>query len=41
LPKLHKDPFARLLVAQSLVEGMTLLPSDPIVARYPGQIRAV
>ena len=41
LPKLHRDPFDRLLVAQSHVEGMTLLTSDPIVACYPGQIRAV
>jgi PIN domain nuclease of toxin-antitoxin system len=34
LPPIHKDPFDRLLVAQSLVEGITLLTSDPIVAQY-------
>jgi len=39
LPAIHKDPFDRMLVAQSLVEGVTLLTSDPLVARYPGPIR--
>ncbi len=41
LPRLHKDPFDRLLVAQSLVEGITLLTSDPAVAQYPGPIQEV
>lgn len=38
LPLIHRDPFDRLLVAQSQVEGITLLTSDPVVARYPGPI---
>ncbi len=41
LPPLHKDPFDRLLVAQSMVEGLLLLTADPLVARYPGPIRRV
>lgn len=41
LPPLHKDPFDRLLIAQSMVEGITLLTSDRIVARYPGPIQRV
>jgi len=41
LPPLHKDPFDRILVAQSMVEGITLLTSDPQVAKYPGPIRRV
>jgi PIN domain nuclease of toxin-antitoxin system len=41
LPALHKDPFDRLLIAQSLAEGMILLTSDPIVARYQGLVRRV
>ncbi|HWK43226.1 MAG TPA: type II toxin-antitoxin system VapC family toxin [Stellaceae bacterium] len=41
LPPLHKDPFDRVLVAQSLVEGITLLTADPQVARYPGPVRLV
>lgn len=41
LPRIHKDPFDRILIAQSLVEGLTLLTSDATVARYPGPIRKV
>ncbi len=41
LPPLHKDPFDRILVAQAVVEAITLLTSDPVVARYPGPVRAV
>lgn len=38
LPPLHKDPFDRLLVVQAMVEGITLLTSDALVARYSGSI---
>jgi len=41
LPPVHKDPFDRMLVAQSTVEGILLLTSDPLVAQYPGPIRLV
>jgi PIN domain nuclease of toxin-antitoxin system len=41
LPPIHRDPFDRMLVAQALVEGVTLLTSDPVVASYPGSIRRV
>jgi PIN domain nuclease of toxin-antitoxin system len=41
LPQIHKDPFDRLLIAQSLVEGITLLTADPFVARYPRPVRRV
>ena len=41
LPPIHKDPFDRILVAQATVEAITLLTSDPVVARYPGPVRAV
>jgi len=41
LPPLHKDPFDRLLIAQALVEGITLVTADPVVARYPGSVRLV
>ncbi len=34
LPPIHKDPFDRLLVAQSMAEPMTLLTNDKIVAEY-------
>ena len=41
LPPIHKDPFDRLLVAQSMTEGITLLTSDAVVARYPGPVRLI
>jgi PIN domain nuclease of toxin-antitoxin system len=41
LPPLHKDPFDRVLVAQALVEGIILLTTDEVVARYPAPVRAV
>ncbi len=41
LPSIHKDPFDRMLVAQAIVEGFTLLTSDPTLAKYPGSIRLV
>ena len=41
LPPLHKDPFDRLLVAQALTEGITLLTGDAQLARYPGPVRKV
>jgi PIN domain nuclease of toxin-antitoxin system len=41
LPPLHKDPFDRLLLAQALVEGITLLTADAMVAQYPAPVRRV
>ena len=41
LPPLHKDPFDRILVAQSVVEGITLLTTDPMVVQYPCPVRKV
>jgi PIN domain nuclease of toxin-antitoxin system len=41
LPPLHQDPFDRILVAQSIVEGITLLTVDPAVAEYPAPVRMV
>ena len=36
LPPLHRDPFDRLLLAQAMVEGLTLVTQDPLVRSYPG-----
>lgn len=41
LPGLHRDPFDRMLVAQALVEGITLLTADTKLKGYPGTIRKV
>ncbi len=35
LPAIHRDPFDRLLIAQSIVNEMTLLTPDATIARYP------
>ena len=34
LPHVHRDPFDRLLVAQSRVEGLSLLTHDRALAEY-------
>jgi PIN domain nuclease of toxin-antitoxin system len=41
LPPIHKDPFDRILIAQAMVEGITLLTSDAVIAQYPGPVRKV
>ena len=41
LPPLHKDPFDRLLLAQSGVEGAMLVTADVRLAQYPGLVRSV
>jgi PIN domain nuclease of toxin-antitoxin system len=40
LPDLHKDPFDRILIAQAIVEGITLLTADQAVLAYSGPIRS-
>lgn len=35
LPKLHRDPFDRMLVCQALTEGMSLLTNDSLLFEYP------
>jgi len=34
LPGLHADPFDRMLVAQAIVHGMTILTPDPEIEQY-------
>jgi PIN domain nuclease of toxin-antitoxin system len=38
LPRLHRDPFDRLLVAQAQVENMLLLTADRQIRRYSVQV---
>ena len=35
LPLLHRDPFDRLIVAQALQHGLTVVTVDPDVSAYP------
>lgn len=37
LPSLHRDPFDRLIVAQAIVHGLTILSPDPMVTQYPAR----
>jgi PIN domain nuclease of toxin-antitoxin system len=34
LPGLHSDPFDRMLVAQAIMHGMTILTPDPEIEQY-------
>ena len=38
LSNFHRDPFDRILIAQSLVEPLHLVTSDSLVAKYSGNI---
>ena len=38
LPRIHADPFDRLLVAQGLTEALVLLTHDAVVASYNTRI---
>ena len=35
LPEYHRDPFDRMLIAQALVDNLTILTSDQAIHRYP------
>lgn len=34
LPRIHGDPFDRLLVAQAQIEDLPILTADPAIGRY-------
>ena len=38
LPLHHRDPFDRILIAQSLEERVPVITSDPLFARYPVEV---
>jgi PIN domain nuclease of toxin-antitoxin system len=41
LPLLHGDPFDRMLVAQAITDGLTLVTADSRLAAYPVSILRV
>ncbi len=41
LRPIHRDPFDRLLVAQSIAEPLTLLTNDALLAAYWDGVRVV
>ncbi|HEX4860836.1 MAG TPA: PIN domain-containing protein [Rhizomicrobium sp.] len=38
LPQHHRDPFDRLMIAQALLDGRTIITRDRIFALYTGVI---
>ena len=38
LPNHHRDPFDRLLVAQAIYEGLTLVSADQAIAKYDAPV---
>lgn len=38
LPLHHHDPFDHLLIAQAIAEGMVILTSDRVFAKYPVEV---
>jgi len=34
----HRDPFDRILAAQAIVEGVSLVTADPLMAVFPGLV---
>lgn len=34
LPLIHKDPFDRMLIAQTILEKLTLVSNDQLIAQY-------
>jgi PIN domain nuclease of toxin-antitoxin system len=35
LPKLHRDPFDRILTCQAIAHGLALVTPDPLITQYP------
>lgn len=34
LPRIHKDPFDRMLICQALVHELVILTPDPLISQY-------
>lgn len=40
LPSYHKDPFDRILIAQAIIENLTIITSDEKIKRYDVKLAA-
>ena len=38
LPPLHSDPFDRGLISQAILNGMTIVTPDEVIATYPAPV---
>ena len=36
LPRVHGDPFDRMIIAQAMLERLTIVTRDPVLKRYKG-----
>jgi PIN domain nuclease of toxin-antitoxin system len=36
LPQHHRDPFDRMIIAQAIIEDITIISSDSTFSRYRG-----
>lgn len=41
LPRVHHDPFDRMIVTQAREDGLCLVTSNPLMTQYPGRIELV
>jgi PIN domain nuclease of toxin-antitoxin system len=35
LPRLHRDPFDRMLICQAIAHGLPIVTPDPLITQYP------
>ena len=35
LPRLHRDPFDRMIICQAIIEGLVILTPDELIRQYP------
>jgi PIN domain nuclease of toxin-antitoxin system len=38
LPRLHRDPFDRMLICQAIAHGLAIVTPDPLISQYPVRI---
>jgi PIN domain nuclease of toxin-antitoxin system len=41
LPKHHRDPFDRMLIAQAMQEPLALFTADPLLSRYSELVQVI
>jgi PIN domain nuclease of toxin-antitoxin system len=40
LPKIHADPFDRIMICQALEHSLKIVTTDPVIQRYPVPVLA-
>jgi len=38
LPLLHRDPFDRMLISQTIALGLAIVTPDPLISQYPVRV---